>query len=437
MDEVYAALVDTVSAQVVSAVLNTEELDGRSVLGVDVVIRDVLRRVGALATRGVVRTVGRQVVEEASVAGFIVNRSAEIELTSIFGPLTLDSPYLLRRADGTTSRPVRDQLGITHRMKTPGLERALTDFGIEDSFGLAASRFEEHYGWSIHRTSVLRVVHQCASEAEAFVAERLAREPEGEPAWGVLVEMDGCEIRTAETGQPSSTETTPVRGIPKRKRPWKWRDVRMAFARRIDGEDKTFVGALAPFPVVVEQLHQAARHHGLERDTLVAAVIDGGNGLREAIDARFGEVLCVLDRPHLSGHLHEVAKAMDLSDKERFAWVSRTMQSFHDGRVDAVFEELQSYTGPGEKRVTTFLNHLWRFQDAVDYGFIRHFGIPLGSGEIESAHKYIPQRRLKISGASWRPDSINPLLALRIIRANGWWQDFWSQRSVSRAQVAA
>ncbi len=47
-------------------------------------------------------------------------------------------------------------------------------------------------------------------------------------------------------------------------------------------------------------------------------------------------------------------------------------------------------------------------------------------GEIESAHRYIPQKRLKISGATWHPDSINPMLALRIIRANDWWSEFWS-----------
>ena len=49
---------------------------------------------------------------------------------------------------------------------------------------------------------------------------------------------------------------------------------------------------------------------------------------------------------------------------------------------------------------------------------------PKVSGEIESAHRYIPQKRLKIPGATWHPDNINPMLALRIIRANNWWHDF-------------
>jgi hypothetical protein len=43
--------------------------------------------------------------------------------------------------------------------------------------------------------------------------------------------------------------------------------------------------------------------------------------------------------------------------------------------------------------------------------------------------KSIPQKRLKIQGASWHPDSIDPMLALRILRADDWWDDFWNQRT--------
>ena len=34
---------------------------------------------------------------------------------------------------------------------------------------------------------------------------------------------------------------------------------------------------------------------------------------------------------------------------------------------------------------------------------------------------------MKIPGASWHPDSLNKMLALRVLRANGWWSEFWSQ----------
>jgi hypothetical protein len=52
---------------------------------------------------------------------------------------------------------------------------------------------------------------------------------------------------------------------------------------------------------------------------------------------------------------------------------------------------------------------------------------PIGSGEVESAHRYIPQARLKIPGACWRVESINSMLALRLLKANGWWARYWRE----------
>jgi hypothetical protein len=59
----------------------------------------------------------------------------------------------------------------------------------------------------------------------------------------------------------------------------------------------------------------------------------------------------------------------------------------------------------------------------------RKIGYPIGSGEVEIAHKSIPQKRMKIPGACWHPSSINPILSLRILRANDWWDDFWNNRN--------
>jgi hypothetical protein len=55
-------------------------------------------------------------------------------------------------------------------------------------------------------------------------------------------------------------------------------------------------------------------------------------------------------------------------------------------------------------------------------------GLPIGSGEIESAHRYIIQQRLKLPGAWWTPDNVDSMLALRIIRANNKWDEYWNQQ---------
>lgn len=61
----------------------------------------------------------------------------------------------------------------------------------------------------------------------------------------------------------------------------------------------------------------------------------------------------------------------------------------------------------------------------LDYPTARERDWPIGSGEIESAHRYIVQQRLKLSGAWWTPDNAKAMLALRVTRANGLWSVSW------------
>lgn len=63
------------------------------------------------------------------------------------------------------------QAPLGHR--SVAVQRALTDFGAEESFGQAAKRFEEHYGWAINRATVRREVEKTAVKAQKFVEVKL------------------------------------------------------------------------------------------------------------------------------------------------------------------------------------------------------------------------------------------------------------------------
>ena len=117
---------------------------------------------------------------------------------------------------------------------------------------------------------------------------------------------------------------------------------------------------------------------------------------------------------------------MELPEKLKHPIVDAIVSLIEGGKVHKVIKKLSNYQGTGAKEIETLANYLVRFQDCIHYRKFRSLGLPIGSGEIESAHRYIPQKRLKIPGATWHPFSINPMLALRIIRANDWWSEFWS-----------
>jgi hypothetical protein len=62
--------------------------------------------------------------------------------------------------------------------------------------------------------------------------------------------------------------------------------------------------------------------------------------------------------------------------------------------------------------------------------------LPIGSGEIESAHRYIAQLRLKRPGAWWRVEHAEYMFALRINRRNGEGKTYWATFGRSSSPAA-
>ena len=155
------------------------------------------------------------------------------------------------------------------------------------------------------------------------------------------------------------------------------------------------------YPVVVEQLVSAAIDQGMGTDTEVTAVADGGNGLREALEAGFTHLKFILDRVHLKQHIYQTADAIGLTGLYRHIWTSHILSLIDRGKVKKAIKVINRYfqNTPAKKRLDRLSNYVERFSDACHYELYKIQGLPIGSGEVESAHRYIPQKRLKIPGA--------------------------------------
>ena len=273
----------------------------------------------------------------------------------------------------------------------------------------------------------MRRTHAIAREAVAFLDERFeaARNEYDTPlaerpgVAEMITELDGCEIRTGVL-QPASAPGE------KRRRNEEWREVRTALARPVDEVDPTYVCAMVGYPDICNDLFAVACLRGLSESTQVIGVGDGGNGLMEAMDANLPNFRYILDRPHLKSHFFDTAEALGIEKELRPRWVQTWMDRLHKGDSDGVLRDLRKLQREaGCDRLRRFIDYLDRFADAVSYDEYEQAGWPQGSGEVEAAHRIVPQPRLKIVGACWHPDSVNRMLALRVVRANDWWEDFW------------
>lgn len=373
----------------------------------------------------------------------MIQRNPDITFNVIFGQMEIGSPYLWTR--GNSSKPLTDEMGITHQGRSEAVNRALSDFGSEDSFGKAAERFEEHYKYPLNGSTASRVTKQVALEASEYVGDRLSEagdrygeSPENaEAAEHMLVELDGCEIRTGVLREKEdSGETTPVYENPRKEKIINWRDVRIGLARPLGSVSKTYVGKKDSYPEVVGQLFGAAVLEGMTPETQVVGVADGGIGLKEELERQFPNIRFILDKPHLKDHLYDTAEDLGIPRGERGEWVNPRLEAICNGETEKVRRELEEeYARNSNDSLRRLIGYVTRFHDAMNYNEFREKGYPIGSGEVESAHRSVPQRRLKIPGACWHPDSVNPMVALRVLRANNWWNDFWNERT--REKIAA
>ncbi len=177
------------------------------------------------------------------------------------------------------------------------------------------------------------------------------------------MELDGCQIRTGISVPSEKEELTPLRRIKRRSRPTEWREVRVGFARSVEQkEQRTFMARMAQYPEVVQQLHSAAIDQGMSTYTLVYALADGGNGLREALETQFTNFQFILDHAHLKQHLYQAVEAMELPETMRSLWFKCTLDLIEHGQVKKILSRLKRWSGKGQQVVVNFSKYLERFR---------------------------------------------------------------------------
>lgn len=135
----------------------------------------------------------------------------------------------------------------------------------------------------------------------------------------------------------------------------------------------------------------------------------------------------LIDFFHMCEYLAEADPWCDaLNSKE---WLEERKKLMKEGEHKKVLEELQSRrmqleTLPESNGLDKCIGYFKKRISYMDYGEARAKDLSIGSGEIESRHRHIVQKRLKIAGAWWKENSANLMLQLRTARANNDWEAY-------------
>jgi len=80
------------------------------------------------------------------------------------------------------------------------------------------------------------------------------------------------------------------------------------------------------------------------------------------------------------------------------------------------------------------IKYLKEHRQRMHYRQYRDAGMTIGSGAIESIHKWVVQARCHLAGMAWSEVGLNAMLRLRCLWASGGWDDEFRRPEAAAAE---
>lgn len=304
------------------------------------------------------------------------------------------------------------------------LQRVLTDFGADHAFGRVPQKLHEHYGIEMPVSTVRKITERHAQQMHE------QRETAVLPLTTLgcrqqIGEIDGCMLPIVTSSED---------GDKRKHKKLHWQEARLALVHEQGSVTPKFA---ATFGGSVDDAGQAllkcAVAAGLGTQTQRHGVGDGAVWIADQIEDKFGsKARYLVDFFHVCEYLAEASKTCASQDIK--AWLETQKKFLKNNKYSAVIVNLTPYLEADDidndkAPVRACHRYLSNRTNQLDYKGAIEKGLPIGSGEIESAHRYVIQERLKLPGAWWKAANVEPMLTLRVIRANDEWDDYWKNPS--------
>lgn len=319
-------------------------------------------------------------------------------------------------------RPFVHSAKVNPRSCSRPLQRAITDFAADQPFAVARMKLLEHYGFEIGESTIQRIT---LGHARAiFETNRVGLDFPCEPGLHkqIVTQTDGGMVPIME---PDAGQKDKRKG-----KTLSWREAKISLAHAKGSRTPIYGGGIeGGVEAAGRQLLACAIRAGFGTDSRVHAVGDGAPWIVGQVEQQFGDQgSYLIDFYHVCEYLSEASKIIAPAAGE--AWMEAHKEALKTGRLDEVLRALVPHCEPPgtsdeQAPVRACHRYLSGRAHQLKYREALAEGLPIGSGEIESAHRYVAQKRLKLPGAWWRVEHAEHMLALRINRLNGDWGTYW------------
>jgi len=156
----------------------------------------------------------------------------------------------------------------------------------------------------------------------------------------------------------------------------------------------------------------------------VVWISDGARGLWRVYRERFPGAVGVLDFYHAAQNLRQAGEAWFGCRASTEQWFPEARHALRHGKIHQLIASLRGAAQEGHRDserndiIARVAEYLADHRRHVRYPFLYRIGLPLGSGFVESACKWLIQQRFKGVGMRWSEEGFNHLLLLRLAWTN-------------------
>ncbi len=319
--------------------------------------------------------------------------------------------------------PFSSSASISCRDYSLLLERVITDFGADVSFGQTVEKLKEHYGITVSASAVQTITKKHAKACYDML-EVSTQVTEKKEVKCIIGELDGAMIPIVSFEPNDSFD----------KRKWRktgWKEARLSVAREKNSLTKVFLATLGSTERAGDLLGRCAKRLGWREKTKIHCVGDGARWIYEQIERVFGtQGKYLIDFFHLSEYLADASKTCCREKPKE--WLHEKQDMLKKSEVNKILNEMKKHVEPEHVKdenapIRKCCRYIENRTGQFDYQSAILEDLPIGSGEIESGNRSVMQKRLKIPGAWWSINTAEYMLALRCLRINGDWLKYWKQ----------
>ena len=231
-----------------------------------------------------------------------------------------------------------------------------------------------------------------------------------------------------------------------------WREVKVGVLARLgqhikrNGEviprlaQRRLVAVLGSIDILQPRLWLEALRQGVLEAKPVVWISDGGKGFWKLFARCFSSLaIGILDFYHAVQNLWKAAAAwLDGRTKAARLWFLTARHQLRHDSLDQILISISkalffdTLSDDARRTLHNLYDYLSAHHEHTHYSLFKDLiGLPIGSGIVESACKWLIQQRFKGVGMRWSEEGFNNLLHLRLAWVNGRFDDLFFPTSLS------